>query len=169
MTVRTLRPFPPRLAVIAAAALLALCAAPLDRARAASARPLMCHGGGKMTAELMAYKGRIVVRIRFTGGKESVKAGVPGPGECRWLDRGFKKGEPRELRFGTKNYRRFSVSFGGDGMVSGFGANKWTNGAKALNTLLDGVRGAKVFYVQAKPARRLAKPRPWFDVTRIGP
>lgn len=171
MTIRTMRLFPDLFRLFGAAAAVALAIVPFDYALSANpkAAPLMCRGGGAMTGQMDVYKGSIRVIIRFAGGKQSVKKGVPGPGECRWLDRAFRKGEPQELRFRTKDYRSFTMSFKGDGMVREFKGGKPTNGTKALSALLDAVRKPEIFYVQAKAGYRLNKPRPWLDVDRLGP
>jgi hypothetical protein len=57
--------------------------------------PMICHGGGAMKAEIFA--GRIIVRFEPT----DVGAGVapPGPGQCSWLDRGYRPGEPASLQY----------------------------------------------------------------------
>src|SRR5260370_33464625 len=58
--------------------------------------PMICKGGGAMKAEIFAT-GTIIVRFEPT----DVGAGVapPGPGQCGWLDRGYRPGEPASLRY----------------------------------------------------------------------
>jgi hypothetical protein len=48
--------------------------------------PMICHGGGAVKAEI--FVGTIIVRFEPT----DVGAGVapPGPGQCSWLDRGYR-------------------------------------------------------------------------------
>jgi hypothetical protein len=57
--------------------------------------PMVCHGGGEMKAEIFA--GTIIVRFEPT----DVGAGVapPAPGQCGWLDRGYRPGEPALLQY----------------------------------------------------------------------
>jgi hypothetical protein len=57
--------------------------------------PMVCHGGGAMKAEILA--GTIIVRFEPT----AVGVGVapPGPGQCGWLDRGYRPGEPTSLQY----------------------------------------------------------------------
>jgi hypothetical protein len=58
--------------------------------------PMICRGGGAMKVEIFAT-GTIIVRFEPT----DVGAGVapPGPGQCGWLDRGYRPGEPASLRY----------------------------------------------------------------------
>jgi len=57
--------------------------------------PMICHGGGVMKARI--FPGAIIVRFEPT----DVGAGVapPGPGQCGWLDRGYRPGEPAVLQY----------------------------------------------------------------------
>jgi hypothetical protein len=74
--------------------------------------PMVCHGGGAMKAEIFA--GTIIVRFEPT----DVGVGVapPGPGQCGWLDRGYRPGEPASLRYsGNLDGVRYLV----DGVVRG--------------------------------------------------
>jgi hypothetical protein len=56
---------------------------------------MVCRGGGAMKAEIFA--GTIIVRFEPT----DVGAGVapPAPGQCGWLDRGYRPGEPASLQY----------------------------------------------------------------------
>jgi hypothetical protein len=57
--------------------------------------PMICRGGGAM--KLGIFAGTVIVRFEPT----EVGAGVapPGPGQCGWLDRGYRPGEPASLQF----------------------------------------------------------------------
>lgn len=78
------------LAVFAAAA-----TALIHAANPADATPrsyqLICKGGGAMVATI---KSNGTIALRFSPGSE---AGVPQAGQCTWLDRGFREGEPNLL------------------------------------------------------------------------
>jgi len=66
--------------------------------------PMVCRGGGAMKAEIFA--GAIIVRFEPT----DVGVGVapPGPGQCGWLDRGWRPGEPASLQYsGNPNGLRY--------------------------------------------------------------
>lgn len=81
------------LSIAAAAAITAFGAAALPQS--ASAEPhsylLICNGGGAMRAMLGASGS---IRLDFAGGQV---AGSPRAGECSWVDRGFRPGEPTVL------------------------------------------------------------------------
>jgi hypothetical protein len=57
--------------------------------------PMVCRGGGGMNAEI--FGGVIIVHFEPT----DVGVGVapPGPGQCGWLDRGYRPGEPATLKY----------------------------------------------------------------------
>jgi len=74
--------------------------------------PMVCRGGGAMKAEIFA--GAIVVRFEPT----DVGVGVapPSPGQCGWLDRGYRPGEPAVLQYvGNPDGVRYLV----DGVLRG--------------------------------------------------
>ena len=50
--------------------------------------PLICVGGGAMQAKILS---NATIQLKFGGGQE---AGSPQPGQCTWMDRGFRPGEP---------------------------------------------------------------------------
>jgi len=63
--------------------------------------PLVCHGGSGMVATLEAGGD---LRITFTPTSVGTGAVAPGGGECGFLDRGFRPGEPSLLLFrGDRN------------------------------------------------------------------
>ncbi|MGD9850873.1 MAG: hypothetical protein AB7T38_06385 [Nitrospirales bacterium] len=61
--------------------------------------PLMCRGGSAMKT-ILRTEG---MYIYFQGGKQGAQVRPPGSGECTWLDRGFRPGEPRELGWVAKD------------------------------------------------------------------
>lgn len=81
------------LSIAATAAITAFGAAALPQA--ASAEPhsylLICNGGGAMRA-MLGSGGSI--QLDFDAGRV---AGNPRAGECTWVDRGFRPGEPTIL------------------------------------------------------------------------
>lgn len=50
--------------------------------------PLICVGGGAMQAKILS---NATIQLKFGAGQE---AGSPQPGQCTWMDRGFRPGEP---------------------------------------------------------------------------
>ena len=59
---------------------------------AQSGDPLICRPGGGMVATVVIG----TIRVTFTPGTTPA---MPASGECVWLDRGFREGEPGVLRF----------------------------------------------------------------------
>jgi hypothetical protein len=59
----------------------------------AKSYPLMCRGGGAMKAKITSWN----VTVNFVGAKQGAGVRPPQPGECAWLDRGWRPGEPQEF------------------------------------------------------------------------
>lgn len=72
--------------------------------------PLICQGAGAMVARVQPGSS---IALRFTPGRE---ASVVRPGECTWVDRGFRDGEPNVL---SLSGNRRGVNYLIDGMLSG--------------------------------------------------
>jgi hypothetical protein len=91
-----------------AAATMILAAAPAE----ASPRSyqLICKGGGAMLATV---KSNATISLRFSPG---VDAGVVQAGQCTWVDRGFREGEPNVLSLAGD---RDGTAYLLDGMLSG--------------------------------------------------
>jgi len=71
---------------------------------------LICKGGGAMLATI---KANATISLRFSPGNE---AGVAQAGQCTWVDRGFREGEPNVLSLaGDRNGTSYIL----DGMLSG--------------------------------------------------
>lgn len=56
--------------------------------------PLVCRAGATMSASV---QGNGAVNLGFRAGAQAASAGTPAAGECRWLDRGFRQGEPTRM------------------------------------------------------------------------
>jgi hypothetical protein len=80
--------------------------------------PMICHAGGAMRATISSGG---TVRVNFNPTSDAASTTPPGPGQCGWLDRGFRTGEPRVL--------------------------KYTGGLDGIHYLVDGVVGGGNFYV----------------------
>ena len=70
-----------------------LCLAGSD-ASAQTSYPLICKPGGDMVAEVRAGA---QVKVKFQGGADAASNTPPTPGQCSWLDRGFRPEEPAVL------------------------------------------------------------------------
>lgn len=63
-------------------------------ATAQKSYPVVCKAGGNMMAEVSAGN---TVRVRFDPGDSGASASPPRRGQCAWLDRAFRSGEPTVL------------------------------------------------------------------------
>jgi len=75
-------------------AVVLVAAASAVPATAQKSYPVVCKGGGNMMAEVSAGN---TVRVRFDPGRQGAGSNPPGAGQCAWLDRGFRSGEPNIL------------------------------------------------------------------------
>lgn len=58
---------------------------------------LTCKPGGNMYQYLRFEGGRVTSTVYFKGGSQGAATQAPRPGECTWIDRGFRSGEPEKL------------------------------------------------------------------------
>jgi len=88
--------------------------------------PLVCRGGGDMRAEVLANG---TMRVFFTPADEGANTAPPRAGQCTWLDRAFRPGEPHVLLSTFCEARIFI-----DTMVSGgaFNAHVFNSNAGAM-------------------------------------
>jgi hypothetical protein len=56
--------------------------------------PMVCRGGGGMRAEIRANGS---MRVFFTPAAQGANTAPPGPGQCTFLDRALRPGEPTDL------------------------------------------------------------------------
>lgn len=85
-----------------------LCAAVGDSSAAEKSYPMVCRGGGQMSAHLVKSTERdiagtwTVLDIKFSKARNAGTGSKPGPGECAWMDRPVGGNEPSilELRVG---------------------------------------------------------------------
>ncbi|WP_395684923.1 hypothetical protein [Aestuariivirga sp.] len=95
-------------AAIAAVAMAAFGPAPAEATP--RSYPLICQGAGNMVASI---KSNASISLRFSPGRE---ASVVRAGECTWIDRGFRDGEPNVL---SLSGNRRGANYLLDGMLSG--------------------------------------------------
>ena len=62
---------------------------------------LTCRGGGDMVAVAgqRVSNPHVFVEITFKPGTAGAGVRAPDPGQCTWIDRGFRPGEPAKLLF----------------------------------------------------------------------
>ncbi len=133
--------------------------------------PLICRGGPAMRIMVNhdvpdgVHTGATAMTVFFHAGSFPAH---PGPGECVWMDRTFRPGEPEN--FWIKDNVEFAFQVMGNGRIvrdaSGTRLNPEGSGAAAHNwaTIVDGVLNRGVFTVQVYNAggRTMA-------VTGVGP
>jgi hypothetical protein len=56
--------------------------------------PMVCRGGGGMRADILANG---TMRVFFTSAAQGANTAPPGPGQCTFLDRALRPGEPTVL------------------------------------------------------------------------
>lgn len=82
-----------------------LAAAPLAlsgvAASAAQSYVMTCRGGGAMVAVAgqRVSNPHVFVEITFKPGTAGAGVQAPKPGECTWIDRGMRPGEPNKILF----------------------------------------------------------------------
>lgn len=89
-----------RIAMKRLASLAALAVFAALPAAAQTAYPMVCRGGGAMMGSFTAAGG---VSMNFLPGTAGAGAGAPAAGECRWLDRAFRAGEPGRMALAAGN------------------------------------------------------------------
>ena len=129
--------------------------------------PLMCRGGSAMKTVLRTQG----MLIYFQGGKQGAQVRPPRSGECTWLDRGFRPGEPRELGWVAKDsISQLQVMFAPPNQIIAmkiFGSPK---GVADYNYLYNKIRNSEVFQVHAfLDTCRGGKKCSYLTVTRVGP
>ena len=84
-----------RHAALAAAALLAA----TTIATAQTSYVMTCRGGGDMTAVAgqRVSNPHVFVEITFKPGTAGAGVQAPNPGQCTWIDRGLRAGEPTKM------------------------------------------------------------------------
>jgi hypothetical protein len=85
-----------KLFAIAAALVLAWAASTLfdTSALAQEGFPMVCRGGGGMRADILANG---TMRVFFIPAAQGANTAPPGPGQCTFLDRALRPGEPTVL------------------------------------------------------------------------
>jgi hypothetical protein len=56
--------------------------------------PMVCRGGGSMRADILANG---TMRMNFTSAAQGANSAPPGSGQCTFLDRALRPGEPTVL------------------------------------------------------------------------
>jgi|GEM_PF-5274686 len=87
------------------------CAASSVRWQDKPSYPLVCRGGGIISSTLTVTRATDTGRFQFKKGARSAESGL-APGECSWLDRGMRDGEPDALfQYPNRPPRRLTRDF----------------------------------------------------------
>jgi hypothetical protein len=150
--------------------LSALAAAAIAPVAMAESYPLICRGGPGMrimTAHDVPDGVRTGDNSMTVFFRSARAAGNPGPGECVWMDRTFRPGEPES--FALKGPVEFSFQVYGDGRIardgSGWRLTPEGSGPQAQDwrQIVNGVLNGGVFTVQVYNGGSS------MIVTRVGP
>jgi len=129
--------------------------------------PMVCRGGGNMQADFMS-NGHI--QLYFSAGRHGAGTAPPRPGECTWLDRGLRPGEPRSLVWNSRERVNVKARFHANGRLSGF---HYVNGSRRrwdqFRYLVDKVRSDHVFHLHARQETCSGRKCPFLSVKRVGP
>lgn len=120
--------------------------------------PLLCHGGPGMRimtnhdVDGAGIPGATAMFIYFTPSSQPGSAQQPGPGECVWLDRTFRPGEPAVMWIKSPKIE-FAFQVMGDGRVAVDSTGPRLNvegtaqsaEAKDWQYLVDGVMKGQIF------------------------
>ncbi len=125
--------------------------------------PLVCRGGGSMTGNFWP-KG---IEFHFVGGSQGGSIRTPQPGQCTWLDRGFRTGEPRKIVWHSRDLKGLMVSFNSQGKITRLSI-KGKHGSQ-YQYLFNSIKNGRVFHLHAYQATCRGKKCPFLSTTRIGP
>ncbi len=119
---------------------------------------MTCRAGGGMQAIAgqRVSSREAFVSITFRGGSAGAAVRPPRPGECTWIDRGFRRGEPTKLVYKENGSWVQSV-------CSTNRCNTRTN-SRSIQTLVSSVKNGRSFQVHAHNDGRGN-----MVVTRVGP
>jgi hypothetical protein len=119
---------------------------------------MVCKGGGDMLASIFNAQ-HATLEIRFKKANTGSAKKPPAPGQCAWLDRGFRAEEPAKLRYRGKDNPFLSLK----AKSSGISIDRWGKGPAA--TLIQAVISRREFIVQAYFYKKDNR----FIITRVGP
>lgn len=134
--------------------------------------PLVCKGGPNQRVEVNFNRlapGQTEVIIRFKGAPSSATSRPVNPGECGWIDRGWRKGEP-EILLWSGTISGFKILFeGGRAKVLGSTLRQVSPANRDSKFLINAISGEEQFQVYAYREDSASAGEPVLRVTRIGP
>jgi hypothetical protein len=128
--------------------------------------PMVCRGGGNMSAMYGRAGGETVLSIKFERSPHADNDQHPGPGQCAWLDRPLSAEEQLDLRYTSKNNKITNLTIKKGKMdVLKYEGN---DGGRNLKVLIDAVHKGQLFNLMV---RRDKTPwgSPYLKITSVGP
>lgn len=128
--------------------------------------PMVCRGGGSMSAMYARVDGESIVAITFERSPYADNQQHPGPGQCAWMDRPMSAEEQLELRYTNKKNRITNWTIKKDSIqVLKYEGN---NSGFDLKYLIEAVREGRLFNIQAARAKT-DWGSSYLKITRVGP
>jgi hypothetical protein len=131
--------------------------------------PLVCRGGGSLF-QLNVDVGRSDksnLTISFKGASAGASARAPQRGECAWLDRGWRGGEPQIMTW-AGDVDSLGLAFSPDGKLSSVKTLRAGPQGAQLKYLLDALRNGTSFQVHAYRDNARSG-QSFLRITRVGP
>lgn len=139
----------------------------VSRAFAAQDYLLVCNPAGKMT--FGGYHDgstrTLNVGFNFRGAATGSSVKQPGPGECAWVDRGWKAGEPQSVTYYGDDIGGLELYFEGNLKLANFSPSGRSKASREIRYIFEHLRDGTIFYVHAVYDTRLKTLR----ITRVGP
>lgn len=128
--------------------------------------PMVCRGGGNMTAMYVCGSDEAILQISFERSPYADNDRHPGPGQCAWLDRALSPEEELTLWYKSKKNKITNLAIKKDTIeVMRYEGNE---GGRELQYLVDAVQKGQLFNIQALRAKH-PWGAPYLKITRVGP
>ena len=128
--------------------------------------PMVCRGGGNMSAMYGRGSDETVFQITFERSPHGDNQQHPGPGQCAWLDRPLSPEEQLTLEYKSKKNKISNLTVKkGTIEVLRYEGNE---GGRDLKYLVEAVHGGRLFNIQATRAKT-PWGSPYLKITRVGP
>ena len=125
----------------------------------AKSYPLLCRGGEAMRGHFSP----VDFSFTFIGAKHSAGSRPPRAGECTWLDRGFRPGEPQEAIWTLGKKVLLRIDFDGSKM------KRISTGNRRYNYLANSILNGTVFQIFAYRGKCPGLKCNYLTVTKVGP
>jgi len=128
--------------------------------------PMVCRGGGNMTAMYGRGADETVLNITFERSPHADNKQHPGPGQCAWLDRPLSPEEKLDLTYKSEKNKITNLRIKtGVVRIERYEGN---DGGRNLKYLIDAIHNGQLFNVHATRAKT-PWGSPYLKITRVGP